>query len=172
MPDQKLSDGTARNPLLSSDYFPIIRAGANDLVAPDVVKAYMGATVQYADISLSSAEILALFTTPKQLVAAPGANKAVFPLFISMSLVFVSVAYATNVQLQVKAGSSTLYLNSLVLPNASDYFARGAALPVAASGGGFDFINAPLVLAVGSGNPTAGNGTLKVRVIYEVVDIL
>lgn len=121
-----------------------------------------------ASIDISSAEILALFTTPKQLVASPGAGKYVE--IIASSAVFTSggAAYATNTNLvlQYTGGTSRIAIDAgATLTSAADKIA-----PFNIDGTEIKS-NAALNATVQVGNPTGGNGTLKIKITYKIVTI-
>jgi len=115
----------------------------------------------YAQISLSAAEILALFTTPKQIVAAPGAGKIILPISIVYNFTYNSIAYATNVLLGLKQPSSTCTDLIVISGTANQIqFIATSLLP--------GYSNEALQVAVKTGNPTAGNSTVTFGVYYKI----
>jgi hypothetical protein len=125
-----------------------------------------------ADISLTNEEILALQTTPKTLVANPGANKALIFLGAELKLVYSTAAFANiaagddlNVRYTngsggiVGVGESTGFLD---LTADAWMWINPSASPLVTP-------NAALVLSLGGAVDTGG-GTLKVRVYYRIVD--
>ena len=116
----------------------------------------------YAEITLSSAEILALNTTPKQLVAAPGAGKIIVPLQYISTMTFNTVAYATNVNLRARNPSETNTSNlifSLDSPVSDIRIVQTQLYAVA---------NEKLEVFVSTGNPTAGNSTMTIGLYYKI----
>jgi hypothetical protein len=114
----------------------------------------------YAEVSLSSAEILALFTTPKTLVAATGAGTIILPERYIINFDWASVQYATHINLQAKMGSvsgRTIFQIDPVADKQYVYIDSGEIVS-----------NTSLVLTVASGNPTAGNSIMTVGVYYKV----
>lgn len=126
----------------------------------------------HKEVEISSAEILDLFTTPKTLVAAPGAGKVLE--FISLLLVYdwETVAYTigTATDLQVKYTDAT-----------------GAAVSITEAVAGFldkeaddlrsldkvgtivtPVVNAPLVLTLAGANVTLGDSPIHAKVAYRV----
>lgn len=135
--------------------------------APDIVTA--------TTITVSTAELLALYTTPKTLIAAPGAGKAIVPVDASLMLDYNSTAYdgiAAGEDLAFKytdasgnqAGSveATGFLDASADAHREHLF-DGTISPTA---------NAALVLHMLTGNIATGNSPLKVRVRYRVVTLL
>jgi len=124
-------------------------------------------SVLTAKVTLSSAEILALFTTPKQLIAAPGAGKIIVPLAVSYRLNFNSIAYTTNLNLRLRM-NGTLTQNSGILGlGATSYSLQ----PLAGGAYSADITNTALTIDVATGNPAAGNSTMDVYVTYTIVTL-
>lgn len=131
------------------------------------------ALVHYAEVEISSAEIKAIHTTPKPLVATPGAGKTLEFISLQLALDWLTPAYdVTNV------GNIAVHYTN----------AAGAAVSVNLAADGFltleadalrliqkiatnvtPVANAALVLAVdGTASPTAGNSTIHAKVAYRV----
>lgn len=141
--------------------------------APDHDTGVIGGQ-SWRDVVISAAEMLALHTTPKTLIAAPGAgkvvvlNRAVFFLDYN-SAAFASVGAGDDIEIRytnasgVIAGTleTTGFLDqtadkyALVPPNTSNLI-----LPA----------NAPLVASL-AGQVTTGNSPVAVRIFYDIVDL-
>lgn len=126
------------------------------------------------DTTISSAQILALNTTPITLVAAPGANLIAIPYYFYLYTAG-GTAYtaASTFTVRYTNGSGTTMANfaSTVLTNGGTV--RTIAQTQCNSGNaagsnGLLAVNAPLVLTI-SANPTVGNFGIKVRTKYRVV---
>lgn len=132
-------------------------------------------TLESAVVTVSTAELLLLNTTPKTLVAAPGAGIAIVPVSATMFLDYATTAYdgiaagedlafrytdgSGNIALTVEA---TGFLDASA--DAHRYaLASGLATPTA---------NAALVLHMTTGNIATGDSPLKVRVRYRLVTLL
>ena len=124
------------------------------------------------EVTLTSAEILALYTTPKTLVAAPGTKKVIQFISAVAFLDFNSVAYATAGILTIKYtnGSGTAVSDAVAaaaLCNQADdcyeEFAKNTVETELTS-------NAALVLTCDTANPTAGNSPITIKVIYCIHD--
>jgi len=80
--------------------------------------------VQYAKVLLSSAEILQLNSSPKELVAAPGVGKALVAESVMLDYTFVSAAYATDTTLEIHNGTTGIgqmgEISSGILGEATD----------------------------------------------------
>lgn len=116
---------------------------------------------RYAEISLSSPQILALNTSPQTLVAAPGAGKIIVVERSIKNFIWNSIAYATNVNLRLRnptAASTTSIGTISGTANRVDTF--GNDLTVVA--------NEALQVWVETGDPTAGDSTMTVGVYYKI----
>jgi hypothetical protein len=122
--------------------------------------------------SLSSAQILALNSTPVQLVAAPGSGKIVVPLEVILNYTHVSTNYnGGSLQIYESVGAPLRSGNTIINAAVSsilDFYDNGAA-----NGTGIKpyIANTALMLTNASSNPTLGDGTLKVTVLYKIVTL-
>lgn len=121
------------------------------------------------ELSLSSAQILALNTTPVELLPAPGSGKAINILSAVGQMHFLTAAYATHTVLAlVYHGQAAGPLQSTtLLPISSGVLID----PLVASGQPQLLSDTGLDVTVLAGDPTAGSGTLKLYVTYEVITL-
>lgn len=124
---------------------------------------------QVRDITLTPAEVLALNTAPKEVVANPGAGYAVELLSAVFSLNWESVAYATNGDLTIRTKTTNTVLSDTLaaadlLDNVADTVRVMQALSADVS---LDDGEA-LELFCATGDPTAGNSPVRVRVVYRI----
>lgn len=126
------------------------------------------------DVIISSAEILALDTVPKTLVAAPGANKALVLDSVTFFLDYNSAAYAgiaagDDINIRYTDGSgviaATLETTGFLDQTADTYSlvypsANSLILPV----------NAPLVASL-AGAIITGDSPVAARVFYRTVEL-
>lgn len=126
--------------------------------------------LQRAKVTLTSAQILALNTTPITLVAAPGAGYYVSVSEVLAYLTFNTTAYtgtnAANITYTNGSGAAaTGTLASSFLDSSSSAAVKAvgvAVTPVA---------NAPIVISVGTANPAAGDSTITVDIAYRIVKL-
>lgn len=128
-------------------------------------------------VSLTSAQLKALNSSPFTIVAAPGAGKTIIPTFVEYDFTFGSVAYSNlngtdglsyagalnaPVDINFNSGNAQLYVlvNGLVADGFA-FVAPTAGLPIS------DAVNQALVLQ-SSVDWTDGDGTLIVTVAYYV----
>lgn len=123
--------------------------------------------VQTVKVSLSSAQILNSFTTPVELIAAPGAGKVINPLSVLVSATYNTTQYATNT-------SGRIILNDKVIADLDLTFAASGQYVtsvVIESDIVYDIINQPITFDTQTGNPTAGDGTIDIHITYTVITL-
>lgn len=131
-------------------------------------------SVQSVDVVISSAELLALHTTPKTLVAAPGANKALVLDSAIFFLDYNSAAYAAiaagdDINIRYTDGSGAI-AGTLETTGFLDLTADSYSLVQVPAGSIILPANAPLVASL-AGAITTGDSPVAVRVFYRVVDL-
>jgi len=131
-----------------------------------------GDGVQSKDVTISAAEMLALFATPRTLVQAPGAAYALVFEGAVAFLDYNSAAYAgiaAGEDLSVKyADASGLEVGALEATGFLDATADALRyVPAKAVAGFTPVANAPLVLHMLVGEVITGNSPLKLRVYYR-----
>lgn len=121
--------------------------------------------------TIASAAVLTSFTTPVELVPAPGAGKAILVHRITESVDYNSAAYATNVTQEFR------YTNGSGTKVTADI---GALLDATAdkivSVGGIEAAtvltaNAAVVMRTATGNPATGNSPVAISVDYSIIEI-
>jgi hypothetical protein len=128
--------------------------------------------IQSVTVNLSSADILALGTTPKVLVAAPGTGKWLLPHKIVLALAFGTTAYTLGdaVPKVFSPGKDWAPVSGTLSAGATGTSVfTPADIDSAALGGAIE--DQPIVLTSVDGSPTLGNGTLRVVVYYSVEDV-
>jgi len=124
------------------------------------------------EVSLTSTEILALYDSPKELVAAPGSGKVLQFAGAVGFLDFNSTAYDTAGILTIKYtdGSGTAVSDAVAaaaLCNQADdcyeEFAKTSAETELTA-------NAALVLTCDTANPASGDSPMKIKIFYRVLD--
>jgi len=115
----------------------------------------------YSEISLSSAEILALNATPKQLVAAPGSGKVIIPMQFVTNFIWNSIAYATNTGMYVRTPTGT-GVSLIAIDKVASEVQAGVVSYTKYT------VNEKLEVYINSGNPTAGNSTMTIGLYYKI----
>tara|TARA_R100001086_G_scaffold239634_1_gene165177 strand:+ start:783 stop:1328 length:546 start_codon:yes stop_codon:yes gene_type:complete len=138
----------------------------------DVINSAAG--VVESTVTVSNAEWLALNGAPKTLIAAPGANKAIKVTELSIFLDYgtTNFTFAGNIIVEINSGGSAQLgiVTSFDSPLAADTI---YSLPV--TGGASNGIklatNTALILSTsGGGGATGGDGVVKVKMRYEILD--
>ena len=125
-----------------------------------------------ASVSVSSAQILALFATPVTVVASPGANAAIIPVNIAVEYLFSTGAYTDPNGTAWFWGSQAgvaVSTNTIDVTQAASYLAiapaatlsSGATTPA-------QIVNQPIVIQTIAANPTGGGGSLRCSLAYYV----
>lgn len=160
--------GGAGNPV---GYFQKLFLGDGTIDVPIDVDS----VIAHAKVTLTSAQILALDTTPITLVAAPGAGYAIDVLDCVGILNFLAsggVAYTGTNDLALYQTNGSGAVLSAAFPHAT--FMNGSAsnlYKVDAVANNVVVANAAVVAFVPTANPAAGNGTITLDVAYRVVKL-
>lgn len=143
-----------------------------------IVGVQSGANVQYftssfpitKKVTLSSAEILALFTTPKTLVAAQGGNTVIQLISVMANYKFNTTAYGTSTDLQFSIGNwAGLVTISNILANTGNKMYTVLSSPT--NGDPSAITNTALKVIAPSGNPITGNSTVDLYVTYKILSL-
>lgn len=129
------------------------------------------AQIKQVTVTLTSAQILALFTTPITLILAPGAGLVIDIVSVVASLT-AGVAYtgANNLEIRYTGAAGVKATADIVAA-----FINSATSRVDLVGGVIadtdvtTGVNSPIVIAVPVANPAAGTGTIKLTITYTVM---
>lgn len=126
-----------------------------------------------ATVTLTSAQILALFTTPITVVPAPAAGS--YLAFEGMLLKYAAgaTAYtltgATNFEVRFTNASGALVNVVLAVAGVLDQATNQIRLVKSIATNVTPVAAAVLVIGIGGADPTLGNGTVTVEVLYSVI---
>lgn len=130
-------------------------------------------TYQYSTKTLTSAEILALGTTPITLISAPGIDKAIWVKNVYGRLNFNTTAYS-NQTLRIKLNGADTMIGKIDLLLYSS-MTRSANFLIK-SGDDLSFNNDTIIIENSAlqiyttANPTTGNSTMDILVEYQILD--
>lgn len=127
--------------------------------------------MQSATVTLSSANILSLHTTPITIIPAQGAGTVIQLIAMTISMSYNSVPYATDVTLRLLNGVSVVNQDGSCLSSASDYYANKSLQSNYSVAGSNTFENVAVTMTTPTSNPTAGNSSVKITVLYSVVNL-
>ena len=125
---------------------------------------------QTATIAVTSAEMLAINTTPKTLIAAQGAGTFISVNTIIMKHTYVSTTYNTDVVVFAKYDSTGK-------PDASSGLVISSTATALVKGGSFsgptteDIANKAIILTTNTADPETGDGTFEIVLEYSVITI-
>lgn|SRR3990167_2442533 len=151
-------------------------SGVTTIGAGKVTQSMLAFTLssdQETTLSLTSAQILALNTTPITIVAAQGANKYIQPIDCVIVYSYSTAAYATNTTLELINESGTISLmedTTALIGTVSKVVQMKATGTGAAAGQTQSLANAGLQVKVRTGDPTAGSGTIKLFLKYRIIN--
>ena len=125
-----------------------------------------------AKLTIASADVLHLNTTPIEIIAAPGVGYAIEVISASMKMVYVSATYATNTSLELITAGATNSQASTVIKNSASTIRRFADATTLASATATQLVdNAALNVTVSSGDPTAGDSDITIYVTYRIITL-
>ena len=125
-----------------------------------------------AKLTIATADVLHLNTTPIEIVAAPGAGYAIEVISASMKMVYVSATYATNTSLELLTTGATNSQASTTIKNSASTIRRFADATTLASATATQLVdNAALNVTVASGDPTAGDSDITIYVTYRIITL-
>lgn len=127
--------------------------------------------VSTATVSLTSAQVLALNTTPIELVPAPWAWKYINVLSVVGTVDYNSAAYATNVTLEFRYTNGSWTKVTADIAALIDATADKAVSVKGIEAATVLTANAPVVVRTATGNPATGNSPVKFHVVYEVITL-
>jgi len=125
-----------------------------------------------AKLTIATADVLHLNTTPIEIVAAPGAGYAIEVISASMKMVYNSATYATNTSLELLTTGATNSQASTTIKNSASTIRRFADATTLASATATQLVdNAALNVTVASGDPTAGDSDITIYVTYRIITL-
>lgn len=171
MPGKSLQELPRLVDYQDDDLFYIVRNVGGTPRDRAIERRYIAQNIRKAELVITSAQVLALNTTPQQLVAAPGSGKVIVPLRGLAQLAGVGTSYATHTNAVVggaSAVSGSDYWGGFSLSATADVvrlFNRTATIPHSI------LDNEAVVLTTPSGDPTAGDAGLRVQLWYLIADL-
>ena len=143
---------------------------ANGAITPAKLSFTTG-ILSVAQLTLSSAEILALNSTPLQIIASPGVGSSIVVISAVLDYTYGSAAYATNVTLQVYTDTATAPQAAAACLDATATRKVRLSLSTGSIGASDTMVidNKALYVNVATGDPTAGDGTAVLTIYYCIL---
>ena len=125
-----------------------------------------------AKLTIATADVLHLNTTPIEIVSAPGAGYAIEVISASMKMVYNTATYATNTSLELITAGATNSQASTVIKNSASTIRRFADATTLGSATATQLVeNAALNVTVASGDPDSGDSDMTVYVTYRIINL-
>lgn len=181
---QDMFDDVADSFLNKTDHFidedSFASNSATKVPSQQSVKAYVDAQVAVgglttATVDITSSEILNIFTTPKQIIAAPGAGKILQVVSLMAYYKFGTTAYSASASFAFKydnASGAAVNISSLtMLDNAADALIFPELATQTNDVLVTPYVNKNIIFTNTSANPTSGDGTLRIYVTYKTITV-
>lgn len=148
-----------------------------DALTTEVAETAIGLEPKYVDVTITSAELLALFTTPKTILAAPGAGFAnVIESIIAhkpAGTAYAGVATTEDLEIRYTNAAGLLVAQIETTGFLDQATAQTRYAPAYNAASGISSItpveNAAIVADLAVGNITTGNSDLKLRIFYRTI---
>ena len=140
-------------------------AGSSYKAELNQIATTVGGYQYYTAITVSSSEILTIGTIPKSLLPTPGANKY-YDIKAYIEYDYGTSAYTTS-NIFLKLSTNTIGSAFIINGETQDKIQT----VLSESQGGGIYLNSDLNLTNQSGiDPTGGDGTIKIKIYYNIVD--
>lgn len=174
MADKSVPQLNALTTLADTDLFHINSSnidykmtGANLKLA---INGTSSETIYKANLTIATADVLTSFATPLLVVAAPAAGYHIEVVNASVKLTYNSVAYATNLDVELYTDTATIAQVAARLLNATVTTNRLMTVQAVSGVTDTQLISAKgLYFRTKTGNPITGNSEVRVYVSYRIV---
>jgi hypothetical protein len=130
------------------------------------------AILRQASLTITTAQVLALNSTPLTIVAAPSAGYAIEVISATFKMVYATTQYATNFNIQLITYGANVEQAEVSSLNASVSTIRALDISSTNAPTATQILeNAALNVTVETGNPTAGDSDITVYVTYRIITL-
>lgn len=144
---------------------PLALADSQLKVDVDINSAKNEGLLQRVKVSISSAQLLAINTTPIELVAAPGAGKVISPRNIVFNYTYGTTTYVTTaVAVRFVGEVSNIYSTTVIDDTSS-------GIGSTTKSNHWVFENTAIEFTHPTTDPTTGDGTLEIYITYEIITL-
>ncbi len=143
----------------------------NGVITPEMLAFSLVGENLEVNVTVPSADVLISNATPYLIIGAPGAGYGIEVISASQSIVYVSAAYATNTISQLLVDTATvpqMICNDILVSTVSRTVPMDRDFTIGAS----DTViiaNKGLYFKTKTGNPTAGDSNIIVKVRYRII---
>ena len=172
MAEQKISELPIAAALDGTESVVINQNAVTSITDVDAIAAYTLASesIKIEKTTITSAQLLDMYTTPVTLVPAQGANTLIVPVNVVLKYRFGTIEYTTNQTITLSPNNSLWTANyNSALAGTSDKYLSRSVTPTSTVTGIIDDL--PFTIGVQIGNPLAGNGELDVYLSYYVLTL-
>ena len=130
-------------------------------------------TSQYATITLTSAQVKLLNTTPITVVAAPGASKVIVYKSCWGRLNYNTITYSAGATMELKISGASGYIgtNQILIESSITRIARfNEADEYLGVANLKNYVENAALVITADANPTTGNSTIDLLVEYQILD--
>jgi len=172
MSNKQIHQLTAQSSLDSTFVIPVQKADGSESATKTTIESLKeplgieASIIKTVKVTLSSAEILDLFTTPVELVPAV-TGKLLVPQFFFQKYNHVSSAYTTSGLFRIGLGTPNFGFGAFTPVITSADNAQGLNnISYAQSTSGLEYQAKAIVVGATSANPTGGDGNLELYLTY------
>lgn len=130
-------------------------------------------TIELATLTLSNTQVNALYSSPQELVAAPGANKIIIPIAFTCALTYAATFTGGGSKVIIQMTSNNKLWQTAMLDSAqtADRFASGSLGWVGNYAGTSNYANKAITVTAGANYAGGVGSQLVVTCLYHVVDV-
>ena len=147
------------------------KGGIDYILDLNNIKQFGGCDVYCTSLVITTAQVLALNSTPLTIVAAPGAGYAIEVISASVKITFNTTPYATSTSIAlVDLTAGTYQLTSTGFLAATGTI-HSKLIPTDGINAGNIIENGALKVYVPTADPTAGDSDIKIFVQYRIITL-
>ncbi len=147
-------------------------SGIATLITDTIPDTPDSANVLFKTVTIPSAQVLTLWSSPITAIDAPGANKTIQVIDVEGRVSGVLTPYATNTQLEISTQFATdpIIRDTQLLPAGTNRQHKLTPVNTGISGNQIT-TNGKLLISTATGDPTAGDGDVTIYITYRINDI-
>lgn len=167
----KLADNSVGNDQMRDNAIGLVELQDN-IITDDKIDTDFS-LLRQTSLVLSSPQLLALNSTPIEIIPNPGATKMIEIVAAAFLMNFGTAAYATNLELQLITDTATqpqFYLPNALDPTV-DTYRKMISKQITGATDTQLLPDKSVKAKVGTGNPVTGDGTVQIWVIYREITL-